>query len=55
MKQNVIVAFVTEAFISTLQDVEPLLSPSARARKAAQLAADLTPAETLDIFNETQR
>ncbi len=53
---NVVVGLVHEAFIESLQEMEPMLSPTARTKKAARLVAALTAEETLDIFmNYTQR
>jgi hypothetical protein len=54
-KENVVSALVTEAFIATLKELEPGLSPAARARKAKQMTAECPAEETLDIYNEYTR
>lgn len=49
---TIVVALVTEAFISVLQDIDPGPSLAARAKKAIRLTDQLTPEELSAIFSE---
>ncbi len=53
--QNVVIALVTEAMVSSLQELEPTLSLKARTRKAARLVAEMSEADTLAIFAEANQ